>query len=237
MAIFNDARVLRFASYNIRKAKGLDQRRRPQRILEVINRLEADVVTLQEADRRLGERPTALPRDLIERETDFEVLPVAENTGSLGWHGNAALLRKGIAASKVERMDLPGFEPRGAVRFELDLGRPVTVIGTHLGLVRRHRRRQLEVLTESVSHAADAIIMGDFNEWSPSRGLEALGRAFSVLSPGHSFHAARPVAALDRIAHSRGLAVTSAGVEQGKLARRASDHLPIWADIRIPTAA
>lgn len=237
MTPLGDAKVLRIASYNIRKAMGLDRRRDPGRILDVINRLDADVVTLQEADRRLGERPTALPRRLIEAETDFELLPAAESDGSIGWHGNAVLLRKGITASKVERLDLPGLEPRGAVRFELDLGRPVTLIGTHLGLVRRYRRRQLQVLAAGIPEDAEAVIMGDFNEWSENRGLEALGPAFNVLSPGHSFHAARPVAALDRIAHSGNIEVTDAGVEQGALARRASDHLPIWADICLTDTA
>lgn len=223
---------LRFASYNIRKARGLDQRRDPHRILDVINRLDADVVALQEADLRLGDRPTALPRRLIEDETDFEVLDVAESPRSIGWHGNAVLLRRGLVATNVARIELPGLEPRGAVRFDLDLGRPVTVIGTHLGLIRRYRQRQLETLARSVPDAADAIILGDFNEWSQKRGLEALGPRFNVFSPGHSFHAARPVAGLDRVAHGEALEIFDAGVDQGKLARIASDHLPIWADIR-----
>ena len=47
---------LRLASYNIRKCIGLDRRRDPGRILRVINGLEADVVVLQEADRRMGPR-------------------------------------------------------------------------------------------------------------------------------------------------------------------------------------
>ena len=50
---------LRIASYNIRKAKGLDRRRDPGRILRVLNGLDADVIALQEADRRLGARPSA----------------------------------------------------------------------------------------------------------------------------------------------------------------------------------
>ena len=118
------------------------------------------------------------------------------------------------------------------MRFDLDLGRPVTVIGTHLGLIRRYRERQLETLAQSVPDAANAVILGDFNEWSQKRGLEALGPGFSVLSPGHSFHAARPVVGLDRVAHGQGLEIVDAGVDQSKRARKASDHLPIWADIQ-----
>ena len=90
-----DQTRLRVASYNIRKARGLDQRRNPTRILAVINHLGADVVALQEADRRFGDRPSALCRGLIERETDFQVADLAPNEVSLGWHGNAILIRKG----------------------------------------------------------------------------------------------------------------------------------------------
>lgn len=229
--------VIRFASYNIRKARGLDQRRDPTRILDVINGLEADVIALQEADRRLGDRPAALPRTLVEDYTDFDVLPVARTDVSLGWHGNAVLVRKGMAVSDVSLVTLPGLEPRGAVRFSMELARPVTVVGTHLGLVRRYRRRQLARIAAHVRDARDVVILGDFNEWSPTRGLEPLDADFSVLSPGRSFHAARPVAALDRIAHSHDLSVVDAGVEQGALARRASDHLPVWADMRLDHAA
>ena len=52
--------LLKVASYNIRKAVGLDWRRKPQRVLDVINEIGADVVALQEVDRRFGSRLTAL---------------------------------------------------------------------------------------------------------------------------------------------------------------------------------
>ncbi|GGX65680.1 endonuclease [Tateyamaria omphalii] len=213
----------------------MDGQRDPGRILQVLNGLDADVIALQEADRRLGDRPAALPRRMIEAETDFEVLPTAENGVSLGWHGNAVLVRKGIEAGGIQRIDLPGLEPRGAVYFEIDLGpMSVAVMGAHLGLMRRHRRRQLETLAMHAQGRDDAIILGDFNEWSTRRGLEPLTPKFSVISPGQSFHAARPVAALDRIAHSNNIGVADAGVEQGPLAKLASDHLPIWADLKLP---
>lgn len=199
----------------------------------MIGRLGADVVALQEADLRFGGRPAALPRRLIAAETDFEVLPVAESGASLGWHGNAVLLRRGLAASKVTRIDLPGLEPRGAVGFTLDLARPMRVVACHLGLARRYRRRQLDTLARALQPSDRAVILGDFNEWSPRRGFEPLGDDFDVVSPGRSFHAAHPLAALDRIALGRGLALRAAGVETGALARRASDHLPVWADLDV----
>ncbi len=220
---------LRVASYNIRKAKGLDRRRDPGRILRVLNGLDADVIALQEADRRLGARPSALCRALIAEETDFEVVPIARNDVSLGWHGNAVLVRKGIGHGRVVHIDLPGLEPRGAVRVDLD---HFSLVATHLGLMRRHRAGQLRAIARAVAGTDRVVVAGDFNEWSPHKGLEVL-HEFDVHAPGHSFHAARPVAALDRIAVSQGLTVMAAGVVKDGLARHASDHLPIWADIGV----
>lgn len=227
------SKPLRIASYNIRKARGLDQRRDPARILHVINGLDADVVALQEADRRLGARPGALCRDLINRETDFNVAPVARNAVSLGWHGNAILLRKGLEAANVSHLDLPGIEPRGAVQLDLVMPFTVSIIAIHLGLLRRSRLQQLRVISKAVGESEHSILAGDFNEWSVTHGFEPLLENFDIHAPGHSFHARRPMAALDRIALSRGLRLQGAGVEQGVLARRASDHLPIWADVEV----
>lgn len=226
-------RTLRVTSYNIRKTRGLDQRRAPHRTLDVINRIEADIVVLQEADHRLGQRPAAIARDLIEAETDFNIAPVSRNDVSLGWHGNAILLRKGLGHGEIRHLDLPGVEPRGAVRLDLALPLKVSVIAVHLGLLRRSRLQQMAAIAATLAEAGHTIIAGDFNEWSPRRGLEPLEPHFSMHAPGHSFHAARPLAALDRIGLSSGLSLRDAGVRQDALARRASDHLPIWADIEI----
>ena len=197
------------------------------RIVQVLNGLEADVIALQEADLRLGARPGALARNVIEVETDFEIVPVARNAVSLGWHGNAILVRKGMKIGAITHIDLPGLEPRGAVRVDLPA---FSFVAAHLGLMRRHRVRQLHAIANAVEGAERVIVAGDFNEWSPHKGLEELGQ-FNVHAPGHSFHAARPIAALDRIAMSSKIELRDAGVVQEGPARHASDHLPIWADV------
>lgn len=229
---------LRIASYNIRKARGLDNRRLPARTLAVINGLQADVVVLQEADRRLGSRKPALPREMIAAETDFDLLEVAQNNTSLGWHGNAILVRPGLKVSGVARHDLPGLEPRGALQISFDIGDDrLCVIATHLGLRRRDRRAQLDALRNATEDSGHTVMAGDFNEWSQDKGLEALSDRFEVHTPGRTFHARRPIAALDRIAVTNGLQIRSAGVDESALARRASDHLPIWADVELRQTA
>lgn len=220
---------MRLATYNIRKCLGLDRKRDPGRTLRVINGLQADVIVLQEADKRLGTRPAALPHDMLEHETDFVPVHLARNDVSLGWHGNAILLRRGLQATKVRHIDLPGTEPRGAVAVEL--GDSLRVVGVHLGLLRSDRRRQLARVAAAFDDDLPTVIMGDFNEWRANAGLEALDDRFHVHAPGRSFHAARPVASLDRIALSDGLELRDAGVMESQPARIASDHLPVWADI------
>ena len=59
---------IRVASYNIRKCIGLDRKRDPARTLEAICAIGADVIALQEADRRFGLKHAAIPHDLLESE-------------------------------------------------------------------------------------------------------------------------------------------------------------------------
>jgi endonuclease/exonuclease/phosphatase family metal-dependent hydrolase len=81
---------LRLASYNIRKAVGLDWKRKPERILAVLDEIGADVVVLQEADKRLGLRPAAIPLGLLSTHGTYQHLDPGPGP-SLGWHGNAIL--------------------------------------------------------------------------------------------------------------------------------------------------
>jgi endonuclease/exonuclease/phosphatase family metal-dependent hydrolase len=229
--------TLRVASYNIRKCVGLDRRRDPDRVLGIIADLGADAVALQEVDRRLGERPATLERGRIETITGLVPVDLAANDISLGWHGNAVLLHPEFRVETVRRLELPGLEPRGAVLIEAARnGRSFRMVAVHLGLTRAFRRRQLnEIVKATAPQGADmpTVILGDMNEWRNDRGLEPLEPDFTVHAPGLSFHAARPVAALDRIALNRRMTLHDAGVHQSEAARIASDHLPVWADLRI----
>ena len=56
-----------FASYNIHKCVGVDRRFDPGRVAAVIAEVGADVIALQEADRRFGDRAGLLDLAAIER--------------------------------------------------------------------------------------------------------------------------------------------------------------------------
>jgi endonuclease/exonuclease/phosphatase family metal-dependent hydrolase len=234
--LYCDDQTIRLASYNMRKAVGLDFRREPSRTMDVIASLDADIVALQEADKRLGERISAIDTEEIAERTGLRPLSLGGNDVSLGWHGNAILVRPDIAVLNIRLITLPGLEPRGAVEVHLeDAGRPLVIVATHLGLTRGSRHKQCQTIQNSLDTftVARSVIMGDFNEWRKVGGLSALTKRHKLVSPGSSFHASRPIAALDRFAIGDAVTLIDAGVKEDQRSKIASDHLPIWADIRI----
>ncbi|TDL75010.1 metal-dependent hydrolase [Palleronia sediminis] len=223
---------MRLASYNIRKSVGLDWRRDPARTLRVIESLDADIVALQEADKRLPPRLPVLGVDKV-RAIGLEPVDLQPEVPSLGWHGNALLLGPRCRMIGLERIELPGLEPRGAAIVDLETpAGPLTVAICHLGLRRTNRQSQLRALLYAIGpRMPRAVLMGDMNEWSLNRGFEPLEGSLTMIEPGRSFHASRPIASLDRFAIGDALRCVEAGVHMTPEAARASDHLPVWARI------
>ena len=244
------------ASYNMRKAVGTDRRRRPDRVLHVLQEMDADIVALQEADKRFGTRASAVPHGLIDshglyKPVEFGVshsrlahaMPWGErvetmlklDTRNLGWHGNAILVKRDIEVTGVEALHLPTLEPRGAVLAEL------VVRGQRIA-DRRHAPRPSAgcggggrcAASSSISskrhRPMPTVLMGDTNEWRVAGGcLGEFGDGYRFAPTGNSFHARRPVAALDRILVANSLRIEAAGVHASAEAKKASDHLPVWA--------
>lgn len=247
------------ASYNMRKAIGVDRRRDPRRVLQVLQEIDADVVALQEADKRIGGRGAAVPHELIDTHGLYQPIHLgvrhrrpmekarqhAErffkvDTRNLGWHGNALLVKPHLGILDCQALDLPTFEPRGAVMAELLLpgDRPIRIIGMHLDLSGLWRRRQMRAILEAIERRPQkmpTVLMGDTNEWRTAAGcLKELNGSYRVAPTGPSFHSRRPIAPLDRIIVDERLAVEAAGVHASPSARRASDHLPVWARLALP---
>jgi endonuclease/exonuclease/phosphatase family metal-dependent hydrolase len=231
-------RPLKVASYNIHKGVGTDRRRSPDRILEVLCELGADVIALQEADRRFGERACVLTPHLLDEHGDWKAVGVAKRVQSMGWHGNALLVRKSARVLDCGAIHLPALEPRGAVT--ADIGTPIgslRVVGMHLDLSGLWRRKQAAAVIGHVTaspHPLPSVLMGDLNEWSNALGcLRDFARDHDVAATGPSFHARHPLRRLDRIMVSRDLRVIDCGVHASATARKASDHLPIWATVEL----
>lgn len=228
--------MIKVASYNMRKAIGTDRRRMPERTLEVLREIDADIIALQECDRRLGERAGVISAHLLDEHSPWVAVPLAIRAKSMGWHGNALLVRKEASVSGQRRIEIPALEPRGAVRADVTTnGMALRVVGMHLDLSGLWRRKQAHAILSEVdgcSPKLPSVLMGDLNEWTPRSGcLRDFGRTHCFAETGPSFHARHPVGRLDRIMVSSELTIVDAGVHHSAAARKASDHLPIWATL------
>lgn len=229
--------MITVASYNMRKAIGTDRRRDPLRTIEVLHELDADIVALQEADRRFGTKLSALPLDLLAEHSHYKPVPFGIRPGGIGWHGNALLVRKSAEVLYHAALDIPMLEPRGAVIADIRVhGLTVRVVGMHLdlsGLWRRRQVRSILMQVQARGSALPTILMGDLNEWTLHGGcLREFLHHYRVVPTGRSFHARHPVASLDRIIVSPDVTVVSSGVHRSLRSSRASDHLPIWARVQ-----
>jgi endonuclease/exonuclease/phosphatase family metal-dependent hydrolase len=228
--------VITVASYNIRKGIGTDRRRDPFRTIDVLHEIDADVIALQEADRRFGAKQSALPLDWLTEHSDYKWVPFDIRPGGIGWHGNAILVRKSAEILSHAALPLPMLEPRGAVMAEIRIhGEAIRVVGMHLDLSGLWRARQAQAVIDHIASRGDTmptVLMGDLNEWTVDGGaLRAFSGHYQLAPTGRSFHSRRPMACLDRILLCPTLEVVACGVHRSARASRASDHLPIWAKL------
>lgn len=244
---------LRLASYNIHLGIGRDGEFNPARIARVIEEIDADVVALQEV--LLGAAVQAGPASANAQPeqagfpdpTNFDMLdylatrcglyPIAGPTlvGARGQYGNAILTR--LHSVAVHRWDLTvgRHEPRGAIDVVLrhDGGR-LRVIATHLGLLPGERRRQIRHLLQLVGKDSrlPTVLLGDLNEWFLwGRPLRWMHRHFQSTPAPATFPSGHPFFALDRIWVEPRRALRNIAAHTSAIARVASDHLPIVANV------
>jgi endonuclease/exonuclease/phosphatase family metal-dependent hydrolase len=233
--------MLRIASYNIHKCVGTDRRRDPQRIIDVLAEINADVVALQEADMRFGERDGLLDLNQLHNRLGLVPVPVTGAVKNHGWHGNVVLVRE-AAVHYTHQLVLPGVEPRGALVVDMESkSLHLRVIATHFGLLKRSRAQQVDAVLQAAQNAGErtVLLMGDLNEWrigkrSGLSGLQPIFGNFEAFVP--SFPSRYPLLALDRILCSPRKILKNIMVHSTPLSRKASDHLPIMAELATAAA-
>ena len=223
------------ASYNIHKCAGLDGRVDLDRTADGIQEIDADLVGLQEVF-----RPQAL--SLAERlGVQVAMGPTRERDGLP--YGNAILTRLAIRGSRIFDLSQPDREPRGGIRLDLEMpDGPLHLFNVHFGLQIRERAEQVRRLVrEHTLHdelTGPRVVVGDLNEWFWFPG--AVGRTLRRELHGprirRTHPAPLPLFPLDRIYWDRDLAADGFHVHRSRLARVASDHLPVVARLRMAPA-
>jgi endonuclease/exonuclease/phosphatase family metal-dependent hydrolase len=111
------------------------------------------------------------------------------------------------------------------------------VITTHMGLKFAERRTQAQKLVEMLEQHPDkhTLLLGDMNEWlygSPT--LKMIDDHLSSPNLPASFKSSFPLFSLDRI-WGKPSSIFSGEIRahRTRLSRQASDHLPVYADIKL----
>jgi endonuclease/exonuclease/phosphatase family metal-dependent hydrolase len=225
---------LRLVSYNIHGCVGGDGRRDPDRVAAVLEALQPDIVGLQEVDSRLS-RGGLDQAMILARRLGMELVEGPLLREHKGHYGNALLSRWPLRLRAEGNYRAQGLEQRGWIEVEVTdpAGCLWQVVVTHLDLAGGARARQLAELADGIGcMPAPLALAGDLNEWRPwRRHLDGLRSVAAVLPRAATFPARLPFLALDRLALKGASARVGPVVAASPLARRASDHLPLWADI------
>lgn len=245
---------LRLLTYNVHKCiGGMDRRYVPERVRDTIGHYKPDVVLLQEVDhlapRSNGDRQVDLLGDLLGMRHRTWFPNVAVRGG--GEYGNAILSRFPLTETRNIDLTIPPKKRRSVLhaRYRVRLDPPsakrprtrtVHVYNMHLGLAGFERKLQLKKFLDSHPFAnldarTPVVVAGDLNDVYGTLGPRMLAPA-GFRGPKRrlaTFPAYAPVRALDGI-YVRG-AVELVQVQRARiqLARRASDHLPLIADLEI----
>jgi endonuclease/exonuclease/phosphatase family metal-dependent hydrolase len=238
---------LRVLSYNIHKCiGGLDRRYAPDRVVEVIRASAPDVVLLQEVDdgvsRSNHDRQVDLLGDLLamRHRTYF---PNVQVRGG-GEYGNAIISRFPIVETVNIDLSVPFKKRRSVIHAAIrvradDVDRTVHVYNMHLGLAGYERKRQLRSFLDSHPFASlhrdtPIVVGGDLNDVYGGLGELLLPAGFRA-SPQRprTFPAWGPLRPLDAIFVRGAVDFLDLSRGEGDLARRASDHRPLIAEVRL----
>jgi endonuclease/exonuclease/phosphatase family metal-dependent hydrolase len=207
-------------TYNI-KSLQLD----PDALVQVVRAAAPDVLGLQEPPRWLG------PHRLRE---------LAAQTGlrvAVGGHGartTALLVGPGLTVTDARAYRLP-WRLRTLRGYSVARVDGVLVVVLHLALAAAERLEHLDrILSTIAPETGPRIVVGDLNEQpgGPTwERLTAVGLRDAVDPPLPTFTAVRPRRRLDAVLVSAEVRVLGSDVPDDPAARRASDHLPIVADL------
>jgi endonuclease/exonuclease/phosphatase family metal-dependent hydrolase len=236
---------MRLLSYNIHKGiGGRDRRYRLERVIRVIEEENPDFICLQEVDRHVRRtRHDDQPRQLTEAFHAAAHLFQLNVRHKSGGYGNLVLSRWPIDRHHHISLRLKKRKPRGAQMAVVETPEgPFHLVHWHLGLAERERHWQVRHLLEHAlfdeSAQLPTLIVGDFNDWRNTlgKGLFSHHGFVEVTAPRsrfRSFPAYLPVASLDKAFVRGPVEIRHARIVHSRMARDASDHLPLVVDFHL----
>jgi endonuclease/exonuclease/phosphatase family metal-dependent hydrolase len=236
---------MRLLSYNIHKGiGGHDRRYRLERVAQVIERENPDLILLQEVTctaKRCGgdDQPKLLTKRFVCEHAMFQ-----QNVHyTVGGYGNLLLSRWPIVEKHQLSLRFKNKKPRGAQVAVIETPEGlVKVVNVHLGLAEDERAWQLSHLFHHPAFRQTQdlpeLIAGDFNDWRNRlvAGPAAEHGFAQITSPPsrfRSFPAYFPLGSLDKAFCRQGVGINEARIVSGQGARWASDHRPLVIDFHL----
>jgi endonuclease/exonuclease/phosphatase family metal-dependent hydrolase len=239
--------VVRVATYNIHKCRGMDRRVRPDRIVSVLREVDADIVALQEVVSIEGAKPEDDQARFVAEELGYHFAFGENRRHNGGRYGNVLLTRFPIRNHcNYDITTSRGRESRGCLRADLhhEAG-TLHVFNVHFGTRYFEQRLQARKLVEDGILTGDEldgprIVLGDFNEWLRGSVTYTLSTHLDKANVGdgrplaRTFPGALPIFRLDHIYFERTLGLKHLHRHRTRTAMVASDHLPLVADLTVP---
>jgi endonuclease/exonuclease/phosphatase family metal-dependent hydrolase len=233
---------VRVCTYNIHRGRGLDGRTRLERIAGVLAGIDADIIALQEV---IGASPLKAGQ-AAELGAALGMGWVMAPTRHLrtALFGNVVLTRFPVRHHVQYDLTWKTCEHRGVQRVDVALGDDTLhFYNVHLGtslLERRNQAARLATLVNDRRVTGPKIILGDFNEWARHLGATDLlaERLQSIdlskhLSRRRTYPGFFPILHLDHIYYEGEVEVLKVTLPKDRMAKMASDHLPLVADLQI----
>lgn len=242
--------MIRIATYNVHKCRGLDRRTSPERIAKVIRELDADVIAIQEIlDVRDDRAQFDQARTIAHQLDDYHWCFGENRKLRGGGYGNMTLSRFPIVACENYDVTWRHKEKRGCLLSDIDWSEHglIHFFNVHLGtgfVERRHQGRLLvsERVLKRDDFKGPRIIVGDFNEWTRGLVSRLMSDSFEVAAPGNFQRYSRtypgilPILHLDHFYFDKAIALKHFRPHRSRMALLASDHLPLVAEFEIPEA-
>lgn len=226
---------IKLVSWNLHRCIGGDGIQSVERCAAVLQEINADLIVLQEVESRPGHEFDALNH--LAQAT--QCTAIAGNTMKLGEsdYGNAVLTRFPYQEVRSHDLSVANREPRKAMDISFTLGGVrLQLVATHLGLRPSERREQVNRLLTAFDYDAHDIVLlaGDLNEWWLwGRPLKALHHLFPDIPFRRTWPTKLPILSLDRIWVAPRAVLKSLKTHRSALARQASDHLPLVAELQL----
>lgn len=245
--VFPRDKRIRMVTYNVHGCVGMDGQLSPERIARVISQSGANIICLQELDvcrHRSGKRDQArVIAECLAMNHEFHP----------AWHleeeqfGNAILTRfpmrvveaKGLHHHKSDR------SRRSAlwVEINIDLVNSLQVINSHISIYPQEQliqaRQLLEEWVQPASLLGPVILCGDFNARPNSKTHQVFDKQmrdveYLSAEPAKStYFSPYPLTRVDHIFITEELLPKNVQVLNSRIAKVASDHLPLVTDLEL----